>query len=262
MRSARVLIVALGLLLCAGIPARAELSQQGGLIVGFDGGLMPRALPRSHPVPVAVRVAGKVRDAGGEQARLPQLRTITVAINRAGRIFDRGLPSCEVSSIQPATEREARRVCGGAIIGSGRVVVQARIASQEPVLVRGKLLAFNGPREGGRKLIFAQVYAKDPPGAFVLAFEVKRGRGLFGTVMSTTLPPVAQGWAYLTDFEMTLKRTYSYRGRTRSYISAACAAPAGFPGATFPFARSTYGFEDGRKLRTTVVRSCRVKGGA
>jgi hypothetical protein len=110
-------------------------------------------------------------------------------------------------------------------------------------------------------MILAQVYAKDPPGAFVLSFKVKRKDGAFGTVMSTSLPPSAQGWAYLTHFDMTLKRIYEYRGKRRSYISAACSAPAGFPGAVFPFAKASYGFDDGQKLTTTVVRSCHVSGG-
>jgi hypothetical protein len=259
-RVARALAGAAALLSCFAIPAQAELSQQGDLIVGFDGGLSPKTLPRREPAPVAVRVAGDIRDAGGDQATLPQLRTITVAINRSGRLFDKGLPACAVASIQPATEREARRQCGEAIVGTGHVTVAAHIPSQEPFAVKARLLAFNGPRRHGHKLISAQVYAKAPPGAFVLDFSVRQGEGLFGTVMSTSLPPSARGWAYLTHFDMTLERTYTYRGRARSYISAACSAPAGFPGAVFPFAKATYGFDDGRKLRTTVVRSCRVGG--
>jgi len=77
-------------------------------------------------------------------------------------------------------------------------------------------------------------------------------------VLSTTLPKMAQDWAYLTHFDMTLKRTYTYKGKRRSYVSAACRAPAGFPGAVFPFAKARYGFDDGRELKTTVVRSCKV----
>ena len=78
--------------------------------------------------------------------------------------------------------------------------------------------------------------------------------------MATRLPASAQGWAYLTHFDMTLDRRYRYRGRARSYVSAACAAPAGFPGAVFPLAKATYGFANGQRVSTTVVRSCRVGG--
>jgi len=62
--------------------------------------------------------------------------------------------------------------------------------------------------------------------------------------MSTKLPPQTRGWAYLTSFRMTLHRIYRYAGARRSFASAACTAPAGFPGAVFPFAKATYGFDD------------------
>lgn len=249
-------MAALALSLCLGIPARAERNGIGSLVVTFNGGMRPTRLPRQTPAPVAVRVAGDVKLSEGDPAQLPQLRTITVAINRKGRLFDRGLPVCNIEEIQPATEREARRVCGSAIVGSGDVALQARLPTQPMFRVKAKLLAFNGPRRNGHKLILAEAFARKPPGAFVLVFRVSRHQGLFGTVMSTTLPRSAQDWAYLTHFEMTLHRTYEYRGRQRSYVSAACSAPAGFDTALFPFARATYGFAEGQSLTTTVARSC------
>lgn len=253
--AAAALVALLG---TADLPAHGEIRREGNLIASFNAELAPKTLPRRVPAPVAVTVAGGVRGIGA--AELPQLRRIVVAINSQGRLYDRGLPVCEVRSIQPATVHEARRVCGDAIVGSGRVSVQARLPTQAPFMVNAKLLAFNGPRRRGRKLILAQVYAQEPPGAFVLTFAVRRRPGLFGTTMSTTLPRSASEWAYLTHFEMTLRRTYTYRGVRRSYVSAACRAPAGLLGAVFPFARATYGFEDGRSVTTTAVRSCRVRG--
>jgi hypothetical protein len=264
MRAAALPMAAAALLataaLGAGAPARAELSQQGNLIASFDGGLWPTRLPRRAPAPVAVRVAGNVRDAAGNEAQLPQLRTIAVAINRQGRLFDRGLPSCEVSAIQPSTEAGARAQCGAAIVGSGHVTAQVRIPNQPSFSVHAKLLAFNGPHRNGHRLILAQAYAREPPGAFILPFTLRQKGGLFGTVLSTTLPPSAQSWAYITHFDMTLHRTYAYRGARRSYVSAACSAPAGFRSAIFPFARATYGFDDGRRLTTTVGGRCTVRG--
>lgn len=254
----RALFLVVALSLCLGIPAQAEFSREGGLIVSFDGDLAPKKLPRKKPVPVAVRVAGDVRVAKGTP--LPQLRTISVAINRAGRLFDKGLPTCRVETIQPATEAAARSVCARSIVGTGHVTLRVHISSQDPFTVKGSLLAFNGPRKHGDKLILAQVYAKDPPGAFVLTFTVKRRGGLFGTVMSTTLPESALGWAYMTHFDMTLDRRYRWRGKARSYVSAACSAPAGFPGAVFPLAKATYGFDNGKRVSTTIIRSCKVAG--
>ena len=254
------LIFATTLLLCAGISAHAEVNQDGDLIVSFDGGLSPTKLPRRALAPVAVRVAGNVKSATGNEDSLPQLRKISVAINRQGHLFDHGLPVCQVSAIQPSTEAEARAVCGGALVGSGHVTVQARLPTQLPFTIRAKLLAFNGPRRNGHKLILAQAYGRNPPGSFVLTFRLNRQGGLFGTVLSTTLPKPAQNWAYITHFDMTLRRIYTYQGARHSFVSAACTAPAGFDTALFPFAKATYGFANGQSLTTSVARSCRVRG--
>jgi len=233
--------------------------QKGDLIVSFDGGLSPTKLPRRALAPVAVRVAGNVKSADGNEDTLPQLRKISVAINRQGHLFDRGLPTCQVSAIQPATESEARAVCGRALVGSGHVIVQARLPAQQPFTVRAKLLAFNGPHKNGHKLILAQAYAKSPPGAFVLTFRVSKRSGLFGVALTTVLPKSALNWAYITHFDMTLRRIYTYQGVRHSFVSAACTAPAGFDSVLFPFAKATYGFDNGQSLTTSVARSCRVQ---
>jgi len=246
------------LLLCAAIPARAEIAQEGSLVATFDAQLRPSSLPREEAAPIAVRVAGDFRDASGDPERLSQLRQIRVAINRQGQLFDRGLPVCRVERIQPAREKAARRICGDAIVGRGHITLNARLSPQPAFPVRANLLVFNGPRRNGAKLIYAQAYAHKPPGAFVLAFRVSEQPGVFGTVLTTTLPNSARNWAYLTHFDMTLHRTYEYRGQRHSYVSAACSAPAGFDKALFAFARATYGFADGRRLSIPVARVCHV----
>lgn len=232
----------------------------GDLLVTFDGGLSPSRLPRHLAAPVSVRVAGNVKSISGDAGHLPQLRRIAVAINSQGRLFDRGLPVCLPEEIQPATEAAARRICGPALVGRGHVIVQVRIPSQPPFDVKARLLAFNGPRSNGHKVIVAQAYARVPPNSFVLKFRVSHRKGTFGTVLSTTLPVEAQSWAYLTHFDMTLHRLYSYRGIPRSFVSAACAAPVGFRSAVFPFARATYGFASGQRLRVSETGICRVAG--
>lgn len=232
----------------------------GDLRATFDGGITPRALPRSTLAPVGVRVSGNFTTLSGEPERLAQLRRIEVAINRKGHLFDRGLPTCEPHMIQPSTEAAARRICGGAIVGSGHVTVQVRIPTQVPFVVPARLLVFNGPRVDGHKLIYAQAYARNPPGSFVLTFRVEKRAGQYGTVLRTTLPDTTREWAYLTHFDITLRHTYTYRGQRRSYVSAACAAPPGFNRAVFPFAKATYSFADGRRLTMSETGVCRVRG--
>lgn len=259
MRARTPLVVALALLVAA-TPVLAVSNGRGDLIASFDARLDPAALPRDRPAPISVRVMGGVRSASGQLDQLPQLLEITVAINRQGRLFDRGLPVCRPRMIQPATPAAALRVCGDALVGRGRVQVRAHVQGQRPFTVPAALLVFNGPRRGGHRLILAHAFAPDPPGSFVLPFEVRQARGQFGTVLSSTVPRRVRPWAYLTYFEMTLHRTYSWRGERRSYVSAACAAPPGFDSAPFPFAHVSYLFADGQRLSMSEAAICKVRG--
>ena len=264
MRPARskqlALLAAAALLALAAAPSLAAVDQEGDLLATFDADLSPNVLPRKTAAPIAVRVAGNVKSASGDATRIPQLRRIIVGINREGRLVDRGLRICHAREIQSGKEELAREVCGDAIVGDGHVTVQARIPGQLPFSVRARLLAFNGPRSGGRKTILAQAYAPDPPGSFIITFRVDRRPGTYGTVLSTTLPVGTREWAYITHFDMTLRRVYTANGQRRSYASAACPAPPGFKSALFPFARATYRFTEGQRLTLEETATCRVAG--
>lgn len=253
-------LTALALLLAIGVAgaAQGEVEQEGDVIVNFDGGISPRALPRTGVAPVAVSVDSSIRSSEGVDPP-PQLREISIAINRGGKLFDRGLPTCKVRRIQPTTIRAARRICGGAIVGSGHVEVRVHLESQMPFTFKGPLLVFNAKRSGGHRRLLAQVYGKRPPSAFVLTFKIVEKQGTFGNVIQTKLPKAAQKWAYVTHFDMRLRRTYTYQGERHSYISAGCAAPEGFPGAVYPFARAKFGFAGGQDVTTTLVRDCTVR---
>ncbi|HEX2096114.1 MAG TPA: hypothetical protein VHF50_01960, partial [Solirubrobacterales bacterium] len=145
------------------------------------------------------------------------------------------------------------------IVGSGRVGVRVLLSNQPPFTFRGPLLVFNAKPTGGKQRLLAQVYGIRPPSAFVLSFKISRRPGTFGTVIRTVLPQSARKWAYVTHFEMTLQRTYPYRGQRRSFVNAGCPAPAGFPGAVFPFARGTFEFAGGRRIDSTLIRDCEVR---
>jgi hypothetical protein len=258
---AKLLICTAALLLAGCVPAAWAVVSNGDgtLVATFDGGIKPSLLPRTTRVPVAVRVSGGFKPAPGS-SQVPQLQRIKVGINREGQLFDRGLPVCRARQLKKATEADARRVCGDAIIGSGHVTVQAQLDNQAPFLVHATLLAFHSPPEHGHKQILAQAFSKKPPGSFVLTFNLVQHRGTFGTVLSTTVPKAAAKWAYLTHFDLTLQRTYTYRGQQRSYVSASCAAPAGFASSLYPFARVTYGFANGSELTMSQADRCRVVG--
>ncbi|HEU4944015.1 MAG TPA: hypothetical protein VFT10_02530 [Solirubrobacterales bacterium] len=259
MKTARLFIalaLTLGLALTA--VAQGESVQEGNLIVRFDGGISPHSLPRSEVAPVTVKISTTIETSDGVEPP-PQLRKIAIGINRKGKIFDRGLPTCRVRKIQPTTIAAAQRICGGAIVGKGHVGVRVHLPNQPPFTFTGPMLVFNAKPTGGDRRLLAQVYGRKPPSAFVLTFKVKKRPGEYGNQIRTTLPKPAQKWAYVTHFDMTLRRIYTYEGQRHSFISAGCPAPEGFPGGIYKFAKGTFTFGSGRSLSSTLIRDCKVR---
>jgi hypothetical protein len=124
----------------------------------------------------------------------------------------------------------------------------------------GRIVAFNAV-VGGERAILAHIYDPEPlPITRIIVFHVRERGGTYGTTLSGSLPAAQNRWGYLKRISLTLHREFVYRGQRRSYLSAACEAPPGFPGATFPFAQASMRFADGRTLSSTLTRSCKVRG--
>jgi hypothetical protein len=83
--------------------------------------------------------------------------------------------------------------------------------------------------------------------------------GTFTTVLTASLPQTTGEWGFVTGIEITLGRQFRYRGRRRSYVSAGCPAPTGFPGAVFPLVRASFGFAGAGTLTSTLTRNCRAR---
>lgn len=251
------LLLAVGMLVLGAAIARAELTERGDLFVRFDGGISPRELPRQSRGAIAVRVEGTIKTLSGN--RPPPLRRIAIAINRGGSLDTRGLPRCTHAQLEATSGKQALRACGGALVGRGRYVGAFALPDQKPFLLRGRILAFNAVVDGQRAIL-AHVYARSPfPTTRIVSFRIRRGKGTFGTVLVAKLPPSLNRNGYLKEISLNLHRTYEYRGRKRSYLGAHCAAPAGFSLGIFPFARVSMGFADGRKLASTLIRTCKVR---
>ena len=98
----------------------------------------------------------------------------------------------------------------------------------------------------------------ESPLVFTLAFIIGHAKGKFGTSLDVDLPK-STGGGYITGISLNLSKTFSFKGRKRSYISASCPAPKGFPGASFAFAKASFAFIGGKTLTSTLNRSCKVR---
>jgi hypothetical protein len=254
-----ILAAVTGLLALGASLAHAELIERGGLFVKFSGGIEPNALPREARAPISVNVSGTVKTLSGE--RPPALRRIVIAINRGGHLDTRGLPVCHRGDIEPSTTREALAICAPALVGGGSYTADVAFPEQSSFPSAGRILAFNAV-VGGQHAILAHIYGDKPvPITRIIVFRIRDSGGTYGTVLSGSLPASLNRYGFVKRLSLSLHRNYTYRGRFRSYLTAACAAPAGFPGATFPFARAAMTFDDGRTLSSTLTRSCKVRGG-
>src|SRR4051812_2320307 len=249
-------LAALLCLLTSASLASAEVTQEGNLRVSFTGKIAPQALPRQGAAPVKVTLGGEIKTTDGSIP--PQLRTISMAVNRHGRFDYKGIPTCHYHQIQPASTNEAIETCPDSVIGKGTFAAHVVLPEQSPFPSAGKVVAFNGIFHG-RHVVFAHVYGTVPlPQSNVLVFELGKVSGSYRTTLTAELPQVAAEWGYVSGVSLALQRTFSYKGKAKSLISAGCPAPAGFPGTTFSFAKASFGFEDGRTLEATMTRSCSV----
>ena len=225
--------------------AHAELVERGNLFVKFQGGIAPTNLPRDTNAPISVNVDGTVRVLSGD--RPPALRFISIAINRGGRIETKGLPVCRRSEIEAGTSASAMAACGDALVGTGRYAAGVDFPEQSTFPLQGRLLAFNTVVDGERAIL-AHVYGRKPfPNSRIFVF------------LTAALPKSINRNGYLKRIVLNLRREYVYKGRKHSYLSAACAAPEGLTVGVFPFVKVGMTFADGRKLASTLIRTCTVR---
>ena len=242
---------------CAAL-AQAEIVQKGNLRIKVSGELSPRRLPRNGAAPIAVTVGGVISTT--DETLPPQLKRIRIELNRHGRLETTGLPRCKVAQIQPASTARALRACRAALVGQGSFSVDVVLAGQDPYPTKGRLLVFNGVYKG-KPALLGQIYSAHPfANSFVIPFVIaSKPRGRYGLSLTATLPRALTSWGHVTGLQMRLARRYSYRGHRRSLISAGCPAPKGFPGAVFTLSRTSFDFMGGKRLGSSLTRSCRVR---
>lgn len=254
--SAATLAVAL---LGVAVVARGEVIQRDNLRVSYNGHLLPHDLPRERPAPVTVSLEGSIGTVDG--SRPPQLREITVEMNRAGKIFSKGLPTCAASTLQQTSSEAALNLCRSALVGRGTFAAKVDSSDAPLIPANGKVLVFNS-RIDGKQGMLLHLYGSSPVrAAFVLPFKVEhRGQGAFGTVFSTKIPTLASDLGSVTEIKLTIGRKYRYAGKRRSFLSASCAAPVGFPGASYKLARITFAFSNGKNIPAPpLTRACKVR---
>ncbi len=253
--AALLALAAAGLLAPAAV--RGERSQTGNLVVALNGGIAPLVLPRERTAPVAVTLQGRVATADGSP--LPRLTRIDLGLAGKDLLFTRGLPTCPRGRLRNATSRQALDRCSPALVGRGRLDADVFVPNQPPFSIHARMLAFNGRARGGRTAVWVHAFSQDPPVSLVFPFVVRPGGAAFPTRLVATVPRSVGPLPHLAAFDLTLRRSFFFAGKRRSYISASCPVPKPFTAGFLTFARATYSFADDRRLSIESVRSCRAR---
>lgn len=256
----RLPIIALAALLALAVAAGAwaAVEKSGNVLVRFNAEFSPHTLPRETPAPIEVTIKGAVSTSDGSHP--PPLQWLEVELNRNGRLYTKGLPSCSASLLQSTSSEEANARCGRALVGRGSFSADIALGATKPVTSTGRILAFNGRRAGRPALLFH--FFGDDPVRFTLVVPLRIGHrqdGAFGTVLRARIPKLANGFGSITEIDVSLGRRWTFAGKRRSYLSAACSAPRDFTAVPFAFARARFRFQDRPEIRSTLTKSCRVR---
>jgi hypothetical protein len=255
-RIARATVV-LFLLLVIGSAAKAAVVVEDNLRLTLLSQVQPNRLPRTEVAPIAVFIAAHVGTTDGGLP--PQLQEMTVKVNRHGLLQSVGLPFCHLPQIAPGSTQRALEGCSNALVGSGRFWATIVLPDQRPYPTRGRLLVFNGRRDG-RPVLFAHIFTTKPfATSFVITFGIRHlPRGAYGTELYASLPRALGSWGFVNRIKLTLRRKYQYRGQELSYFNANCPAPRNTRVTAFPLALASFDFADIAPVTLRVSKSCRV----
>jgi hypothetical protein len=214
-----LLILAAGAAFAAEAEATAMVETRE-IRIELDAAFQPRNLPVHSFAPVEFSGDVKISKPGGGVP--PALQKIVLDFDRDGRLDAGGLPTCAPERIADASVEEARSICKGAIVGTGKIEALVGLASG-PVPTSSPLTLFNGPRQNGNPTVVVHARTTVPATetyAFVVPIEKRRGE--FRYRATVDVPPLAGGLGAVTDISVKVGRRYTSGGVKRSYVSARC----------------------------------------
>ena len=212
----------------------------------YNGGFAPKTLSRTKPTPITFNVAAKIASLSAEEPHPPALREFLIEGHKHGTIDVKGIPTCTSGELQARPSDAARKVCGPALIGSGKTDVEVKFPEQRPLIAHSELLAFNGGTRGGVTTLFVHAFLTAPvTAAVVTTVKVKKiHKGRYGLLSTATVPKIAGGAGSVVFFTLTLKKGIVKATCTDGQLKA----------------RGTAVFADSTKVMGTVVRPCTPKG--
>jgi hypothetical protein len=253
MRKYLMLTMALGALIAVSVAgvSSAEKVTVGNLEFEAEGKFVPKVMPKKTLAPIELTAEGSIKTKDGTHP--PALKEVLLETDKNGSINVKGVPTCTSGKLQSQDTKAAEAICRTALVGTGTTNVEIEFPDSKPVLVKSKLLVFNG---GGTatKTLFIHAYITVPvPAAIVTTVKIKKiNKGRYGLLSKATIPKIAGGSGSVTDFQLTIGKKTSYKQKY-SILSAKC------PDGKLQ-AHAVAIFDDGTKAQTDFVKACTGKG--
>jgi hypothetical protein len=225
----------------------------GNIVVDGQGGFAPTALPRTKDAPIEIFGSGKISTINGELP--PILKNIQFEFDKHGSVDTTGLPKCTSAKLQATTVPVARKLCPGAIVGTGRGHAIVKFPEQGPIPADSPITVFNGPEKGGDPTVYAHAYITVPaPTTIVIPVRIETIKnGRYGYRVNTEIPKLAGGYGIPISGKIRIGRKWTYKGKKHSYINARC--PDGRLQAI-----GSFGFKDGTQMQGSFLTPCQIRG--
>lgn len=245
--------VALLVIAAASATAKPEVVRVGTLFLRDNGGISPTKLPKHEMVPISANLNAKIGTTDGSHT--PAIRSVNLDFDKTIQVNARGLPVCAERQLVARSTTAAKNACANAIVGSGEGEVEVAFPEQRPFTATGPIVLFNGGVHDGTTLVLIHTYVAVPAPTAVIATAklTKIQRGHYGTHVVAKIPSIAGGAGSVTKFKLTIKRSFTYKGKKQSYLTASC--PTGHY-----YTEGEVGFADGTTLAITHVLPCSPAG--
>jgi hypothetical protein len=249
------LVATLVALVAVAIPVSAAIA--GETVTGPDGNtqsleasVQPAGLYKKTPSPAALNVEVKTGATSGIPS--PAVHDV-IDFDQNLSLATKGLPTCNAAQLQNTTTEAAERACGKAKIGSGTSTTLLPLGTlyTEPT----KVVAFNGIPQGGKPVVLLQAYGTSPvQTTLVLVGTVSNlGKEGYGPRLDVTVPPIAGGVGVITDFKVKIQKSWTYKGKKMSFVSARCPASKQLK------YRGAFTYKDGTTIEAATTQTCTPK---
>ena len=195
----------------------------GNIIVNGDGGFAPTALPRDHDAPIMLFGHGRIRTVDG--TRPSPLRKLVIELDKHGHAETRGLPKCTLQKLVATTTKQARRICPGAIVGTGFGTALIELPEQQPIEVSSQITVFNAREMHGNPSGIGHAHLTYPvPTTYLVQAELEKvNNGRYGYRVEVDLPKIANDYGSGIYGRLKIDRKWTYKGKRLSVANARCA---------------------------------------